>query len=606
MPTPQTKQTQTVLELVKIRHKTAKTYTKKFIDEVKRCIDDYRCEKDEGKDNTPYDRHLTRKRYSFRVPYIYSTHESMMSTLFEKPFELIITGKAKNDDAKGDLINSIYKYLHDKLDLESFRDDLSWNFILMGFVSSYQEYKYEVSGYENVLDAEGNPIMEGEEQVQTPIVEEDDPCIYVDDPLKTFYSPDSEFSVDGEKVGYIVREKTMDKDEVNQIFKKSVEADSEIELDDKKMSEDEKADLERVCVKYYTGHLPSSVSDDLLTKYKLEWKYDTDYIIAFTTKTLLSIEEKEEYLTLARWFKTPDKFFGFGIGRTLRDVQREMSIRRGQQIRYADLYAFPWLMVGGKTKIDPKAVNDPMKRSPLVWEAQQGGQPPQYLVPPQMPATITQADEIARSDAQFISGTLDLSKGAQDTNTVETATGQQLFAQSADKRMQRARTLIAQSYKQAVINLFKLCQERWPEEKIIAITDEDGNSTEVVVQKADLADIDFDTDIDISIDSISENKNTIAQREIALYDKLNGDPMIDQRELKKGLLRTGFNKKNPDSLLLSDEQMMANQPPDMGAVPPGTPPAPDMGLPDTNSLPLIGNEQAPNPQQGFTPTQPLG
>jgi hypothetical protein len=240
-----------------------------------------------------------------------------------------------------------------------------------------------------------------------------------------------------------------------------------------------------------------------------------------------------------------------------------MSIRRGQQVRYADLYAFPWLTIEAGTQLDPNALQDVQKRKPLVYT----GTPPQFIVPPTMPATIVNADQIARSDAQFISGTLDLSKGAQETNTVKTATGQQLFAQSADKRINKARKALGKFFKYSVINLFKLCADNWEEGKIITITDEEGMTNDIPVDLEMLKTVDFDTDIDISLDNIMVNENTLAERAIALYDKIKDDPMVDRQAIFVDfLLKKGFRIKNPEKYI--------TQKPPMGEGMEGMPPMP--------------------------------
>ncbi len=522
----------------------------------------------------------------------------MLASLFEKPPELIMTGKGKDDDPKQELVTSVYNYLEDKLDLESFLSEYAWYFLLVGHVSTTQDYKVEIDEYQDMVDSTGKVMLDDNgSPVQMPVYSYNDPIVTIDDPLKTYFSPESVFSLDGDKVPYKIIEKSMCPEEVEDIYGVEVEPDSKLDTS-KGKSKEEEGDDDRVCVKYYMGRLSKCVADDLQQIYGLEFNYKKDYLVVFTEDKILAVEEKKKMTSVNRWFYTPNKFFGFGIGKTLRDVQREMSIRRGQQVRYADLHAYPWLMMDATTKVDQKAINDPQKRAPLVYKAVQGARPPEYLVPPPMPTTIVQADEVARSDAQFISGTLDLSKGAQETNTVKTATGQQLFAQSQDKRMNKARIAILKGYRQVVIDLLKLCQENWDEEKVISITDGEGNAQEVIVKKSDLADINFDTDIDFSIDSISENKNTIAEREIALYDKINGDKYFNQRKIRQNLLRNGFNKKNPDAFMVSDNQMMNE--PDQNQQPQDNSSSQE-NLNTSDKLPLVGNEQAPQPAQGFTP-----
>jgi hypothetical protein len=394
--------------------------------------------------------------------------------------------------------------------------------------------------------------------------------------MRTFYAPDSEFDVKGaNRIPYFVREKLMEKPQVArqyEISEDEIQASEELKISGYKANTPEgKDDIKRVRVMYYCGQLPKDVAEEVD-----DYSEEAIYYVVHTTDKILSINVDNKYTTLAKWFGSPNDFFGFGIGKTLRSVQKEMSIRRGQQVRYADLYAFPWLTIEAGTQLDPNALQDVQKRKPLVYT----GTPPQFIVPPTMPATIVNADQIARSDAQFISGTLDLSKGAQETNTVKTATGQQLFAQSADKRINKARKALGKFFKYSVINLFKLCADNWEEGKIITITDEEGMTNDIPVDLEMLKTVDFDTDIDISLDNIMVNENTLAERAIALYDKIKDDPMVDRQAIFVDfLLKKGFRIKNPEKYITQQPPMgegMEDMPPipEEGQAPAGMPPMP--------------------------------
>lgn len=588
----------TLLQLLNSRVNLAKAFTDEFHKEVDKCIKDYECKEPASslKDETVFDRHITKKRYTFPIPYIYSTHESMLSSMFERIPELIISGKGAKDDDKALLLQSIYKYLWDKLDLEEHLNTSAWWFLLIGFVCSYQSYSVVQSGESPAIDSEGNPMMDDEmgEPLMQPQFSYHDPIVEIDDPKKVYFSPDSKFSIDGSQLPYIIREKLMSKEEVEKIFGVEIEPTEEIELANfKSTSTDDKNELKRIKVYYYSGILSGEIESDK----KEEYEEGKEYSVVFTKSTVLSEPSAEEKkVSMAKWFGAPNKFFGYGLGKTLRTVQKEMSIRRGQQVRYADIYAYPWLTVNAQTTVDQVSLNDIQKRKPLVWS----GQKPEYLVPPEMPKTLIDADNISRSDAQFISGTLDMSKGAQQTNTVKTATGQQIFAQSQEKRVNKARRSISKYFRQVVINLFKLCRDNWTEEKVISITDEEeGITEEITVSGEMLKDIDFDTDIDISLDSLSVNKDTIAERAIALYDKVKDDPLVDRKKIFKKMLKDGFYIKNPDLYLLPEgqegTQTTGNEPPppmpgQEGVVPPQEP----YQEPPQQTM---GQELAPNPNE---------
>jgi len=107
----------TLLQLLNFRKETAKTFTKDFHDEVKKCLDSYEA-KDSREDTGVTNKHIRSKRYSFNIPYIFSTHESLMASFFESLPEIIITGRSKSNERVSAMLKAMYSYFQDKLDLD--------------------------------------------------------------------------------------------------------------------------------------------------------------------------------------------------------------------------------------------------------------------------------------------------------------------------------------------------------------------------------------------------------------------------------------------------------------------------------------------------------
>lgn len=570
-----------LLDLLNTRTKVAKSFTKNFRDEVKKCIEDYKCEKDDASERV-HNKHIkTGNRYDFTIPYIYSTHESLLASVFEKGIDLVLSDKGAQDEQKVLAIKAIYEYLRDKLDLDTFYWQSAWWYILVGFTSSHQFFDIKISGEAPVMGQDGMPLMdEMGAPVTTPIYDWNDPRATVDDPKKTYFAPDSEYTVDGEKVSYDVQERLMEASEIEEMYqleKGEVESTEKLDVGSEYKENKENDDIKRAVCFYYRGHVPESESAEVM-----DWNKDTEYYITFIKNKVLNVSVSDKKLSLSRWFAPPTEFFGFGIGKTLRSSQKEMSIRRQQQIRYADQYAFPWLAIDAATKVDQRSIEDVVKRKPLIYSEK----PPQFLVPPPTPQTLTDMDTMARNDAQFISGTLDLSKGAQESNTVKTATGQQLFAQSQDKRINKIRIELGSYFRQVVINLCKLARDNWEDEKVLQVAGDEGDVQDVVIDKVMLDSIDFDTDIDIQLDTISVNKDTIAERVIALYDKVKDDPLVDRRKVFAKMLKEGFQIKNPDSYILPPEEQGTQQTQE---------PKDNPEQLDPNAQQTLGAEMAPQP-----------
>lgn len=569
----------TLLQLLNQRKEIAKSFTKEFHDEVKKCIDDYQI-KDQRRETGVVDKHLKKKRYTFSIPYIFATHESLMASFFEKLPDIIITGRSKGDNEVESMLKAMYSYFQDKLDLDELLNISAWWFFLIGFVRSTVGYKIEEGEPIPQLDSMGYPMVdETGEPIVIPQYTYHDPIVEVDDPLKVFYSPDSEFSIDGKKVPYSFVQKLFDPDEVEHVFKQRVEPNAEVDVSDAKSKG--KEDLKRCELSFYCGQIPSTVEDLNLYFPDQQWVYGKEYYIVSDGKKVLHAEEKRKSSKYARYFNVPREFFGYGIGKTLRDIQKEISIRKGQKVRYADLHAYPWLTVDSSTKIDQNAMMDIEKRKPLVYSEKV----PEYLTPPNVSDALMKVDEEDRSDAQFISGTLDLSKGAQQTTTVKTATGQQLFAQSQDKRLQKARIVIAKYFREIVIEVFKQAAENWEDEKTITYYDDD-QQQDVTILKSVLQEVDFDTDVDFNLDSASVNQDVLSQRWISLFEQAKSVPEVaNLPEVWKKTVREAFKINNPENYTVEA------QPPTTGPTDEATS---ETTVPEPTQPQTLGEQLAPD------------
>lgn len=547
----------TLLQLLNQRKEIAKSFTKDFHDEVKKCINDYQV-KDQRRETGVIDKHLQKRRYTFNIPYIFATHESLMASFFESVPDIIITGRSKTDVKVESMLKAMYSYFQDKLDLDELLNVSAWWFFLIGFVRSTVGYKIEEGEPTPQLDSYDNPMVDEYGQpVVIPQYTYHDPIVEIDDPTKVYYSPDSEFTISGNSIPYSFVIKLLDPDEVEHTYKTRVEPNAEVDVSDPKQKG--KEDLKRCELFFYCGQLPSTV-EDFSTHFKTEWQYGKDYYVISDGKKILHAEEKRKTSKYARYFNIPREFFGYGIGKTLRDIQKEISIRKGQKVRYADMHAYPWLSVDSTTKVDQNALMDVEKRKPLVYSEKK----PEYIMPPNMSDALLKIDEEDRSDAQFISGMLDLSKGAQQTTTVKTATGQQLFAQSQDKRLQKARKVIAKYYREIVIEIFKQAAENWEKEKSISYYD-DNEEVETVINKELLQKVDFDTDVDFNLDSASVNQDILSQRWISLFEQAKSVPEVaNLPEVWKKTIKEAFKVNDPDNYTQSPQPPMPGFPEDQG------------------------------------------
>lgn len=537
-----------LLDLLNLRKELASKFTDDFHKRVKRDIKVYNADQPSVLDSLNIDLvDVPNKRYQFTIPLVFTNHESMMASMFDRLPELMFGKGGVNDEVKARKVRAAYEYIKEKLDLEMILTDVAWWFVLSGFASAHNSYQV-ISKDVPIYDELGEPVvgMDGEIQTRTEY-EYDDPIVEVGDPLKESWSPESEFSFDAKKVPYYIRTKKLTPAEIKEKYDKEVDADTTIEsVEDVKDSV--KSDVERTACHFYAGTLPKDVSGQVKG-----WTADKIYYIVFTAKEVLYKKSLEEHIKIneslcriVKWYGTPTDFFGFGLGKLLSPFQREKSIRRGQMIRYADVAAYPKILVEQSSKIDDSALNDPRENRVLLYQDQK----PEYLQPPQISQIVGDTNNLADQDAQQASGLMDISNGSQSSSTVKTATGQSIFADAAEKRVRKAKKILMKWYKSEVILLLKLCQANWQSDKLVDITDEKtGKTYEESVGSQDLLDIDFDKDIEIDPESVSINKDVLRAQAIELYNMTKDDPIVDRKEVVKHVYQNGFNVKDPERFI---------------------------------------------------------
>lgn len=543
----------TIHSLVKSRHELAERFTKPFQERVKGEIKDYNAEDGWLNSFSTTNKLLVNvtKRYETVIPLIFTTHEGMLASMFDRIPDLIISQRGEDDADKTKKVLAAYEYLKSKCDLESFMNTAAWWYLLTGFVTSHAGYVKKAHQVPATDEMGGEMMGDDGEPIMMTVYDEDDPELTVGDPDFTYFSPESEFSVNGDKVPYYTRTKLMTVEDVFRTYEVVVEADSTVKDYNKskgKSDETIEADIGRVKVILYYGNLNQDVADELLEDHNAEYDPDGWYYVVATEKELLHLERMPEDLktcALLKWYGAPNTFFGFGLGKLLKPFQKEKSLRRTQQSRYADVAAFPKILQPAGTDIDEMAASDPRELPVIMFD----GDKPEYMTPPDLSNVLQLADQAADEDAQRASGMMDISGGAQSSTTVDTATGQSIFAEAAEKRIRYAKKKFMQFYKENVIILLKLSQQYWDEAKMVSITDEDGHEEEVSITAQDLSDIDFDKDVAIDADSLTINRDVLRAQAIELYDRVKDDPVIDRKVVFKDMMRIGFDKKNPDKYL---------------------------------------------------------
>lgn len=502
----------------------SKEFTDKyFIDDAKISIQDYDSELYKAAfdtDSTGKVKLTNSQRLRYHSKLIFSNVEAVVSRALNKVPELLISGRGAQSQESIDAINSVYEYLKDVCDLESFSEQAMTWLVLLGNVFTRQSYE----------------IKENNDQI-----EKHDPKTEVVSPFELYILPGSKFSNNMSDCLGVIRTLSMPKSEISELYGiDNLEGEDEITIISSRFGEEKITINGNVKVYEYTGKIQPFLEQ--LKKYNVQEDGDVLCQILFTDKQIIDAQTNIDMnYASARWFGLYSEFFGHGLGRALRSQQREASIKKTQILNYVDKHIHAHLLIKEDAKVSGQSYESLQRGKTILWD---GDTPPTYLVPPALSPQVFEADRMIDGESQNISGVLDLSRGAQQTNVVKTATGQQIFADGQEVRIDKLRKSFARMYRQVIINLLKLAQKYWEDQKIITIV-QDGKPAQVVLNKLEFfKSFDIETDIDVNLETVMANRQTEIQKYSQMYAQFKDDPQINQKWLRESILEKLYGIKD--------------------------------------------------------------
>lgn len=502
-----------------------------------------------------------------QIPYIFSTIESGLPLMFEQVPYLIMKNRGKEDLDFSDFTNSVWDYVQDKVKLEERVEEVGIMFKVSGIGSAKYGWRTETETVEQereveLKDEEGNVI--GTEvvidKVEVPVV--DQPFVQPLSYKNVYYSPESEFEIDDEenKIPYIICHSVKTPEEIKEMFGKTPSDTgfmnvNDLESEGREYKMDDQApevqsDMRRGDVYEYYGVLPrNSVVGD--------WKPNYVYYMAFTKGEVLKDPERIQKKPVVQIdnFGLPTKFHKFGDPKVLRELEQDISLGRSRLMDLRDKWGTKIALPQG-TEVDERRLKNP---ADFVILRYQGQQLPSYITPPPPPETLLVALGQSKEDIQMASAQLDISRGGS-SSVVETATGQKIFQQATEKRIARQRKKIGRFIRALAKNLLVLCANNWDVETFAKITDltvEEITQRQYLERLKSLGD---EWDIDIEVDSVTNNKEVQASQAIAMYREMKEDPLVNREEILKEVLKVGFSVKNLERFLsknVSPEQVLA-------------------------------------------------
>ena len=572
MKTPKTEPNEELHELLKTRVTLGKLFSKDYIDDVKKWEKDYNI-------TTIHDAKFENLNNQIQIPYIFSTVESGTANMFEKFPAIFMKQRGKEDRQFSEFSEQIWEYLRDKLGLEEKIEVAGTIMLVDGQVTT--RYGWDTSTIEVDMPVNdpttGQPVIDpatgipATQKIEVP--EKNLPYVTNTDSKTIYFSPESEFVLDDEEnlIPYAYWIQTLTKDEAEEQYGITVE-DEELEtlnIDEidkpsstlslnMTQSQNEKTkmseDLKRVKIYSYVGTLPKDkLSKDVRKVHKSDYVYYT----TFTKKRVLDEPEhisKKPILNLGH-YGLPSDFWRFGEAKVLRELEQDISLGRSRVMDLRDRQGTKVGIPQG-TDFDEASFKNPRDYTFMRF---MGSNPPQYINPPPIPETIINSIQMSRDDIQMASATMDISR-AGDSNTVSTATGQKIFAGETNKRNAKKKKKLARYMQALAKNLLILCGQNWDEDTMSKITDIPVDVIRQQQWKQKLIDLGNDYDVEIDYDSLGDTKDTDAANAIALFRDMKDSPFINQEELIKFVLKTGFKQKDGERFMsgqVSPETVMA-------------------------------------------------
>lgn len=553
--------TKDLLALFNSRLSLSEKFSKKWKDNVKKWLKDYNIEtllesRFEGLDN------------QMQIPYIFSTIESGLPSIFETIPKLIMSQRGKKDREFTTFTNNVWEYLQGKIKLEEVIEEAGFNFLVTGHGDIKYGWTLETQDVEEtqdqpLLNSDGSPVLDKQEQpvtqpliTKTKVPVKDLPFIKSYDYKHMEFSPESKFVLDDEEnlIPYKFYKTSMTPEQIKEKYNKTPKTKTYLDLKeiDSQLTEDDgkdfvKTDLERTDVWEYYGTLPQTESLDN------NWRSSKVYYSVFIKDAILKKPEelsKKPSLELGNYGSTTS-FWRFGEPKVLRELEQDISLGRSRIADIRDKQGTKIAIPEG-TEVDEAALK---RAKDFVVMRFIGSTPPQYITPPPLPETILVALQQSRDDLQMASATLDISRGG-DSNTVSTATGQKIFSNATEKRINRKKKKIGNLIKAIAKNLLILCAYNWDAEVFGKITDID-DPTALNQYIEQLKQLGEEFDIDIDLESINDNSETEAASAIALYREMKDDPIIKREEVVRYAIIRGFNIKDSDRFIKTQQEIQA-------------------------------------------------
>lgn len=495
-----------------------------------------------------YRSELEEKNYPWQsnlfIPYAFSTVETVVPRLVSNRPQIDIVPREPEDQDRATIMNNLIDYQWDLMDMNVLLPEAVKEMAIYGTVILKVGWKKEEK---EVISAE---VVDEEipELGTVPITEKktvyDGPSVELVDLYDFFWDPEAT-DIDTAKWVIHRTKRSLDylKEKQRQKIYKNInlleQSASPVQLDDQKQQR--RATL-GISLPDYTAE-----KDDKDIELLEYWSDDKVCVVA--NRSVIIREEKNPYRHGKKPFircvdqKVPHEFLGVGEIEPIESLQYELNDRRNQRMDNITLALNRMFKVVNGKNVD---------EDELVSEA--GGVVHMDSLDavdtfdiPDVTSSSYQEETLIKADIQTTSGVTDFSRGtASDALANDTATGISLLQEASNARFRLKVQNIEDMLIKRLGELMVAMNEQFiSEDQVIRIVGEEGTTFEKV--KADEIRGNFDVSV-VAGSTLPASESVEKKQIMEAYQLFLGDPEVDQKELKKMVMKAVMPKANIQKL----------------------------------------------------------
>ena len=477
-----------------------------------------------------------KKRYA---NYVFSNIESIIPKIFDRFPGFQVLPRGEEDVEKAPVVEDVLKYKTERAELEDKYEYTVRDMLVPGFGVLKITWGF-------VGDVKGDDVS----------VEEDDVRIETIDP-KNFW-----ITAGDSRLGYAdgcFERMYVHPEVAEKRYGKKLKPEYTLVKDQK---ENLKGEAERCIIWQYSGRIGDKVK---------MW--------TFTDEELLSTTEMYEhgqkpYVILPN-YRTSTEFYGLSEVFEIEPLQEALTEidKQFSQFRKRAINPKKFVKTGALDEINMSRLKDP--RINVIEMKEPGGVA--WEQPGMIGQDLYNIRLNTKEDIGLITGQSEISRGGTE-RTVKTATGQQILFDAAQSRVRQKTRALKLAVKQTLTQIQGLMAQYMDKEDVVKMRD-GGENPFAKYTKEDIQG-NFDYLIDM-VEAAPFLREKRGQLSMEAYRMFKDDPDVDQKALKKKVLKTSFGDINAEELVLEEPQAEEIEITEQG------PPMPPMG--EQQMASLLGN-----------------